>query len=87
MNQQIRALSYQTFFLTLIALSAFAANSVLCRYALAMNKIDPASFTVIRLVSGIIELFDIISLQKVKLSNKQKGSWFASLMMFLYAAG
>ena len=86
MNQHIRALSYQTFFLTFIALSAFAANSVLCRYALAMIKIDPASFTVIRLVSGIIVLFAIISLQKGKRSIKQKGSWFASLMLFLYAA-
>ena len=31
---------------------AFAANSVLCRLALAQSGIDPASFTLIRIVSG-----------------------------------
>jgi len=86
LSQAIRALPYQTFFLTILALSAFAANSVLCRYALAMDRIDPASFTVIRLASGIIVLFAIIGLQNCKPSIEQKGSWFASLMLFLYAA-
>ena len=47
-------------FYTLIALIAFAANSVFCRLALsneqAVPLIDPSSFTAIRLVSGALML-------------------------------
>ena len=42
---------------TTFALLAFAGNSVLCRMALGENTIDAASFTAIRLVSGIAILF------------------------------
>ena len=45
-----------TLFLTVITLIAFAANSVLCRWALADNSIDPLSFSLIRIVSGAITL-------------------------------
>ncbi|KAB0289311.1 DMT family transporter [Vibrio fortis] len=45
-----------TVFLTLVTLIAFAANSVLCRWALADNSIDPLSFSLIRVVSGAITL-------------------------------
>jgi len=38
--------------LSCLAMTAFAANSVLCRLALAVPDIDAASFTSIRLVSG-----------------------------------
>lgn len=38
------------------ALVAFAANSILCRLALADGAIDAASFTAIRLVSGALVL-------------------------------
>lgn len=47
----VKALIYTT-----LALIAFAGNSVLCRLALADGNIDPASFTNIRLFSGIIML-------------------------------
>jgi hypothetical protein len=40
--------------LTLIALVAFAANSILCRLALERSGIDPASFASIRLLSGAL---------------------------------
>ena len=33
---------------------AFAGNSILCRMALATTAIDPASFTLIRIVSGAV---------------------------------
>ncbi len=42
--------------LTFLALSAFAANSLLCRLALRAGAIDPASFTAIRLASGAVTL-------------------------------
>lgn len=41
---------------TVTAMLAFAGNSVLCRLALEQFTIDPASFTLIRLLSGAIVL-------------------------------
>jgi drug/metabolite transporter (DMT)-like permease len=71
--------------LTLIALVAFAANSVLCRYALQHNAIDAASFTSLRLASGAIVLLLMISLHKQAKSERSKGSWIAGFMLFTYA--
>ena len=42
----------RTLGLTIVAMLAFAANSLLCRLALAQGAIDPASFTLIRIASG-----------------------------------
>ncbi len=42
--------------LTLAALIAFAANSILCRLALRHGLIDPLAFTAIRLVAGALIL-------------------------------
>ncbi len=42
--------------LTTISLLAFAGNSILCRMTLGEQEIDAASFTSIRLLSGIISL-------------------------------
>ncbi|OTG69137.1 EamA family transporter [Acinetobacter sp. ANC 4470] len=39
-----------------LAMIAFAANSVLCRLALAGHQIDPLSFSVIRVCSGAVVL-------------------------------
>jgi drug/metabolite transporter (DMT)-like permease len=80
-------------FATLFALLAFAANSVLCRLALGQQTIDPASFTVIRMLSGAITL--LLVLVAVKGSGQVKlkqvftiqswRPWLASLMLFCYA--
>jgi drug/metabolite transporter (DMT)-like permease len=43
-------------FLTILALTAFAANSVLNRLALGANTIDASSYIAIRLISGAITL-------------------------------
>jgi drug/metabolite transporter (DMT)-like permease len=79
----------KTTLLTALALIAFAANSVLCRLALGNEAIDASSFTGIRLLSGAIALFIILNITgSVKGSNKgasSKGSWGASLALFLYA--
>ncbi|MBL4594329.1 MAG: EamA family transporter [Flavobacteriales bacterium] len=75
----------KTSVLTGLALVAFAANSVLCRLALGNEAIDAASFTVIRLLSGAAVLFLIIRITQKKSESSAKGSWIASLMLFLYA--
>lgn len=83
----------KTFLYTVMALLAFAANSVLCRLALSDEAIDAASFTSVRLVSGVLMLVVILfcaqSRQKLESNGNrlaQKGSWHASLYLFVYAA-
>jgi len=72
-------------FYTLVSLFAFAGNSVLCRLALGEEAIDAASFTSIRLLSGIIFLAVLLKLTSGADSSSSKGSWSASLMLFIYA--
>jgi len=64
--------------LTLTALLAFAANSLLCRMALGHALIDPGRYTIVRLVSGAIML--------ALLARAWRGSWRAAFFLFLYAA-
>ncbi len=75
----------RTILLTSLALIAFAANSVLCRLALGGGAIDAASFTAIRLFSGVLTLLLILVLRREKSLIPRKGSWMSSLMLFLYA--
>tara|TARA_R110000737_G_scaffold10721_1_gene26454 strand:+ start:7212 stop:8117 length:906 start_codon:yes stop_codon:yes gene_type:complete len=85
----LRKNNVKIFLSTLFALLAFAANSVLCRVALDENLIDAASFTVIRLLSGIVILLAIILSNKAeqqKITSKAKGSWLAAIMLFIYAS-
>lgn len=73
-----------TVLLTAVAMIAFAANSVLCRMALAPAAIDPASFTSLRLVSGAVTLWFLSRLT----SGGRKirgGSWEGAAYLFLYA--
>ena len=93
----IRSVSHyisKTCFLTALAIIAFAANSVLSRLALAEEAIDAASFTAIRLIAGALVLFAIVSFNSFLIRKQTKvpkdsvnnaGSWFASLMLFVYA--
>ncbi|CCN32899.1 putative Permease of the drug/metabolite transporter (DMT) superfamily [Vibrio nigripulchritudo SO65] len=48
----------------LVAMVAFAGNSVLCRLALAGSQIDPGTFTAIRLISGAFTLFILVNLTR-----------------------
>lgn len=75
----------RTWIFTLLALIAFAANSVLCRLALGNNYIDASSFTAIRLFSGVLALFIIMRINYRKNEMPSGGSWFSGMMLFLYA--
>ncbi|HWY41429.1 MAG TPA: DMT family transporter [Chthoniobacterales bacterium] len=46
--------------LTVVAMIAFASNSLLCRVALKQTAIDPASFTFVRILSGAVALWLIL---------------------------
>ena len=69
--------------LTLLAMVAFAANSVLCRIALGHTASDPASFTTIRLMAGAIMLWIVTRVRGG--THQGKGSWLSALALFAYA--
>ncbi len=71
--------------LTVLAMLAFAANSLLCRLALQQASIDAASFGSVRLVSGALVLWAI-----VRWRNKPtpaRTDWLAATMLWAYVAG
>src|SRR5215475_6572358 len=74
----------RTIGLTIVAMLAFAANSVLCRLAFARSSIDPASFTLVRVGSGVATLWLILAL--TGRANAMQGSWRAAFALFAYAA-
>lgn len=87
----------RTLLATGLTLIAFASNSILCRLALAGGHIDPATFTEIRLVSGIVTLLLVVSWRHSgtragpkagsKAGSKvwSAGSWASAAALFFYA--
>jgi drug/metabolite transporter (DMT)-like permease len=75
----------QTLLLTTVAMTAFAGNSLLCRAALRDTDIDAATFTSVRLASGALMLWLLVSLRGNRAPLKQ-GSWGSALALFAYAA-
>jgi len=71
--------------LTILALTAFAGNSLLCRAALAHTNIDAASFTTIRLLSGAVTLWTLVLIRGG--ARPGGGNWLSALALFAYAAG
>jgi drug/metabolite transporter (DMT)-like permease len=67
-----------------LALCGFAANSLLCRVALDSTGIDPASFTVVRLVSGALVL-TLLCLPLRAGSPWSEGDWRGALALLVYA--
>ena len=78
-------LRWQPILLTVFALNAFAANSILCRMALGTGRIDPAGFTVIRLFSGAVVLWVIAKAAGRPAAAERRGSWVSAAALFLYA--
>lgn len=69
--------------LTVLAMLAFAGNSLLCRIALRDTAIDAASFTSIRLVSGAVLLAVLMIGRGTR--PWAGGTWRAAAMLFAYA--
>jgi drug/metabolite transporter (DMT)-like permease len=74
----------RVFTLTLLAMIAFASNSLLCRAALKHTSIDAATFTFVRIFSGAAVLWVLIKMRKV--TAKESGNWWSGLALFVYAA-
>jgi len=75
----------KTALLTAAALVCFAANSILCRLALARGAIDPAGFTGIRLACGALVLA-VIAPRSEGARPSRAWSWRSAAALFLYAA-
>lgn len=76
---------------TVLALVAFAGNSLLARMALADGSIDPWNFTSIRLFSGAICLGVILLIQQKRFATnhtvitQERGSWRSGMSLLVYA--
>lgn len=76
--------------LVVLAMLAFAANSVLCRKALTLTVIDPASFSLMRILSGGMMLGLLAWLRGAAWRRSEgspgraPGSWPAALSLLLY---
>jgi drug/metabolite transporter (DMT)-like permease len=74
----------RVFALTLLAMLAFAGNSLLCRAALRDTGLDAASFTTLRLASGALALW--LLTRRRGGGRSGKGNWLSALALFAYAA-
>ena len=79
-------LGVRTVALTLLALVAFASNSLLTRLALGSRQLDAASFTAIRLVSGAAMLAAIVLVQSRSWRALRGAGIAGPLALFGYAA-
>ena len=84
----------RTALLTVVALIAFAGNSLLCRVALKATAIDAASFTSVRLASGALVLALLVlwrargpATGDAPTRPWHAGNWISALALFVYAAG
>ncbi|MET6596354.1 hypothetical protein WHZ76_12290 [Citrobacter portucalensis] len=66
----------------IIAMVAFAGNSVLCRLALKGMHADAISFSSLRLISGAIALFLFIAITSD--SRKFEFKWLNALLLCIY---
>lgn len=80
--------SARTWSLTLIAMVAFAANSLLCREALRHTATDAASFTFVRIISGalVLALVEAQRGRRWRPGGKWGGNWGSALALIVYAA-
>jgi drug/metabolite transporter (DMT)-like permease len=75
--------AFRVLLLTLLAMIAFAANSILCRLALKGASIDPATFTTIRLATGAVALYLLVRIRGNRV--RAKGDWASAVALFAYA--
>ncbi|WP_170871128.1 EamA family transporter, partial [Pseudomonas aeruginosa] len=75
----------RTLLLTVLAMLAFAGNSLLCRAALKDTAIDAVSFTALRLFSGALMLAVLLHLRR-RPATPARGGWRGAAALFVYAA-
>ncbi|MDP3293126.1 MAG: DMT family transporter [Nevskia sp.] len=76
------SLALRAALLTVLALSAFAANSILARIALRDGAMDPLAFTALRIASGALMLAILLKLRRRPFT----GDWPSAVALVAYAA-
>jgi drug/metabolite transporter (DMT)-like permease len=80
------ALTARAIVLTLLALVAFASNSLLTRLALGSKQLDAATFTALRLASGAVMLAVLVLAQSRSWRALRGAKLAGPLALFVYAA-
>lgn len=80
------AVRINTALLTLLALLAFASNSILTRLALGTREIDAATFTFLRLLSGAVVLSLLVRMRNGKPAPLKGSGILGAAALFAYAA-
>lgn len=75
----------RTAILTAAAMVAFASNSILCRLALQSRAIDPASFTLFRVVAGAVVLTVLTRASRARPAGPTRAGWTSAGALFAYA--
>jgi drug/metabolite transporter (DMT)-like permease len=73
----------ETVIYTVVALIAFAANSILCRMALGPGSVDAATFSIVRVLSGAVTLLAISARMRGS-ALPVGGSWTAAALLVVY---
>jgi len=85
LSRKFSSVNARTMLLTLVAMLAFAANSLLCRMALGQELIDAATFTSVRVIAGAVVL-TLIVLPRWRTGNRTEVNWRSAVMLFAYMA-
>lgn len=72
-----------TLALIAVVMLAFASNSLLCRFALQQQSIDPATFSSVRLLSGALSLSMFMRLKSKPVSSTP-ADWGAATILFTF---
>jgi drug/metabolite transporter (DMT)-like permease len=76
----------QAIVLTAVSMLCFAANSILCRLALAPGLIDAATFTTVRVASAAAILGLLMRLQRRPFARPAQVNLLSALALFAYLA-
>lgn len=82
MKSPTRTSALRAALLTVTAMIAFAANSLLCRMALGQEMIDAASFTTIRIIAGAATLLVIVAFRGG--ATRIRPHWWGVAALFCY---
>ncbi|WP_445427935.1 DMT family transporter [Alishewanella sp. HL-SH05] len=77
-------LTLRVLWLTVLALLAFAGNSLLNRAAFSHTSIDATSFTLVRIISAALLLYLLLRVRRPL--RQPAGSWLGAGYLFAYAA-
>jgi len=76
-------MNFNVITITALAMTAFAANSVLCRLALGAQLIDAASFATVRVVAGAVVLAALMA-PRWRGRTRAPADWRMVLTLFAY---